>query len=60
MVGNKYDLDNHEVEISVAEQYAENASCLMNVMCSSKLNLNIEPMFTAMSKWLIYYAQQVE
>ncbi|UYP46354.1 hypothetical protein NEF87_002639 [Candidatus Lokiarchaeum ossiferum] len=60
LVGNKYDLENHEVDINVAEQYAESASCLMNVMCSSKLNLNIEPMFTAMSKWLIYYAQQVE
>jgi len=60
LVGNKYDLKNHEVEIKAAEEYSENARCLMNVMCSSKMDLNIEPMFSAMAKWLIYYAKQVE
>ena len=56
LVGNKYDLENHEVEQETADQYAEAAKCLMNVFCSSKLDLNVDEMFTAMSKWLIYYA----
>lgn len=56
LVGNKYDLPNHEVELETADQYSEQAKCLMNVFCSSKLNLNVQDMFTAMAKWLIYYA----
>ncbi len=56
LVGNKYDLDNHEIDLVTADQYAIDAKCLMNVFCSSKLDLNIEPMFSAMAKWLIYYA----
>jgi len=28
----------------------------MNVFCSAKMDLNVEPMFSAMAKWLIYYA----
>jgi len=56
LVGNKYDLENHEVDIDTADEYAENSKCLMNVMCSSKLDLNVEPIFSAISKWLIYYA----
>ncbi|MHA1521479.1 MAG: Rab family GTPase [Promethearchaeota archaeon] len=60
LVGNKYDLPNHEVDVETAEQYAEDARCLMNVMCSSKLDLNVNPMFEAMSKWLIYYAEQMD
>jgi small GTP-binding protein len=56
MVGNKYDLEHHEVDLETAEKYSEGAKCLMNVMCSSKMNLNIEPMFSAMAKWLIYFA----
>ena len=56
LVGNKYDLDSHEVDLETAEDYAEQAKCLMNVMCSSKLDLNVEPIFSAMAKWLIYYA----
>ena len=56
LVGNKYDLPNHEIDVETADQYAEAAKCLMNVFCSSKLKLNIEPMFDAMAKWLIYFA----
>ena len=56
LVGNKYDLDNHELELATADEYAENAKCLMNVFCSAKMDLNVEPMFSAMAKWLIYYA----
>ncbi len=56
LVGNKYDLEHHEVDLETAEKYSEGAKCLMNVMCSSKMNLNIEPMFSAMAKWLIYFA----
>ena len=60
LVGNKYDLPNHEVDTETAEQYAEDAQCLMNVMCSAKLDLNVNPMFVAMAKWLIYYAEQMD
>ena len=58
LVGNKYDLAEHEIDLQTAEQYAVDAKCLMNVMCSAKMDLNVEPMFTAMAKWLIYYANQ--
>ena len=58
LVGTKYDLENHEVDLETAEKYAEESKCLMNVFCSSKLSLNIEPMFVAQAKWLIYYATQ--
>ena len=58
LIGNKYDLPNHELDIATADQYAKDAKCLMNVWCSAKMNLNVEPMFTAMAKWLIYFAQQ--
>ncbi|MHA1585239.1 MAG: Rab family GTPase [Promethearchaeota archaeon] len=58
LVGNKYDLAGHEIDLQTAEQYAVDAKCLMNVMCSAKMDLNVEPMFTAMAKWLIYYANQ--
>lgn len=60
LVGLKYDLSNHEVDCDVADQYAEASGCLMNVFCSSKLNLNIDAIFLAMAKWLVYYAQQEE
>jgi len=56
LVGNKYDLEGHEVDLATADKYSDDAKCLMNVFCSSKLELNIEPMFIAMAKWLIYYA----
>jgi small GTP-binding protein len=56
LVGNKYDLPKHEVDLETAEKYAKESKCLMNVFCSSKLNLNVEPMFVAMAKWLIYFA----
>ncbi len=55
LVGNKYDLDSHEVEIQVADKYAEDAKCIQNVWCSSKLDVNVEEIFSAMAKWLIYY-----
>ena len=55
LVGNKYDLESHEVEIEVADKYAEDAKCIQNVWCSSKLNVNVEEIFSAMAKWLIYY-----
>ena len=57
LIGNKYDLPNHEVELEVADKYAQDAKCLMNVWCSAKIDLNVNPMFIAMAKWLIYYAQ---
>lgn len=60
LVGNKYDLPNHEVDAETADQYAADAQCLMNVMCSAKLDLNVDPMFVAMAKWLIYFAEQME
>ena len=56
LVGNKYDLDGHEVDEDTAEAYAEQAKCIMNVFTSSKLDLNIQEIFDAMAKWLIYYA----
>lgn len=58
LVGTKYDLPNHEVELSVADKYAEDAKCIMNVWCSSKLDLNVEEIFVALSKWIIYYIDQ--
>jgi len=60
LVGNKYDLPNHEVDVDTADQYAKAAECLMNVMCSAKLDLNVNPMFDATAKWLIYFAQQLD
>lgn len=58
LIGTKYDLENHEVDLETADKYAEDAKCIMNVWCSSKLNVNIEPSFDAMAKWLIYYIHQ--
>ena len=56
LLGNKYDLPNHEVDQETADSYAEQAKCVQNVLTSSKLNLNVEESFEAMAKWLIYYA----
>ncbi len=55
LVGTKYDLQNHEIDLPTADNYAEQAQCIMNVWCSSKLAVNVEPIFSALSKWLIYY-----
>lgn len=55
LVGTKYDLPNHEVDLETADQYAEDAKCIMNVWCSSKEEINVEPIFDAMAKWLIYF-----
>lgn len=60
LLGNKYDLPNHEVDQETADSYAEQAKCVMNVFTSSKLNLNVEESFIAMAKWLIYYATMDE
>ena len=57
LVGNKYDLPNHEVEEEVAEQYSVNTQCIGNVFCSSKSGVNVEETFTSLSKWMIYNAQ---
>lgn len=58
LVGTKFDLDNHEIDLETADKYAEDSKCIMNVWCSSKLDVNIEPIFSALAKWLIYYIQQ--
>jgi len=58
LVGTKYDLPNHEVDLETADKYAEDAQCIQNVWCSAKLNVNIEEIFIALSKWLIYYVKQ--
>jgi small GTP-binding protein len=55
LVGTKFDLPNHEIDIETADKYAEDSKCIMNVWCSSKLDVNIEPVFSAMAKWLIYF-----
>ncbi|MBD3352766.1 MAG: GTP-binding protein [Candidatus Lokiarchaeota archaeon] len=60
LVGTKYDLPNHEVELGIADKYAEDAKCIQNVWCSSKSDVNIEPIFYALSQWLIYYINQEE
>jgi small GTP-binding protein len=60
LVGNKYDLEKHEVEDSVAEEYAKSANCIGNAMCSAKLDLNVNDVFSALAKWLIYYEQLEE
>ena len=54
----KWDLEDHEVEFDVANDYADRAKCNQCVFCSSKEDLNINESFQAMAKWLIYYATQ--
>ena len=54
----KWDLQNHEVDFDIANEYSEKAKCNQCVFCSSKDNLNIIESFQAMAKWLIYYASQ--
>ncbi|MHA1897281.1 MAG: Rab family GTPase [Promethearchaeota archaeon] len=58
LVGTKYDLPNHEVDLDTANEYAEKAKCIMNVWCSSKTGVNVEAIFEAMAKWLIYYVEE--
>ncbi len=59
LVGTKWDLPNHEVDIETAEQYAEAAKCEAgSVMCSAKDSINVEETFHAISKWMIYRAMQ--
>ena len=54
----KWDLQDHEVEFDVANDYANRAKCNQCVFCSSKEDININESFQAMAKWLIYYATQ--
>ncbi|GAB4305403.1 MAG: hypothetical protein Kow0069_01120 [Promethearchaeota archaeon] len=57
LVGTKWDLPDHEVDLDTAIQYAETANCVASaVFCSSKLNINVEPIFHAISKWMIWHA----
>jgi len=59
LVGTKWDLPDHEVDLDTAMQYAEAANCVASaVLCSSKDGVNIEPIFQAISKWMIYHAMQ--
>ena len=37
LVGTKYDLENHEVDLETADKYAEKSKCLMNVFCLFKI-----------------------
>jgi small GTP-binding protein len=60
LVGTKFDLEKHEVDEKVAEDYAKAANCIGNAMCSAKLNLNVDAVFDALAKWLIFYALQEE
>jgi small GTP-binding protein len=57
LVGTKYDLPGHEVEYDVATKYANDAKMIDMVWCSSKTEINIEPIFDAIAKWLIYFAK---
>jgi Ras-related protein Rab-1A len=57
LVGTKWDLPNHEVELEVAEKYAVDAKCEAGaVFCSSKDSINVEETFHALAKWMIYRA----
>ncbi len=56
LLGMKWDLPNHEIDIETAQKYAEQAKCNQSVFTSSKMELNINESFQAMAKWLIYYA----
>ncbi|MCK5112493.1 MAG: hypothetical protein KAQ84_03015, partial [Thermoplasmatales archaeon] len=58
LMGMKWDLEDHEVEFDVANDYANRAKCNQCVFCSSKGDININESFQAMAKWLIYYATQ--
>jgi len=57
LVGTKYDLPGHEVDLPTADKYADDAKLIMNVWCSSKQEINIEPIFSAIAKWLIYFVK---
>jgi small GTP-binding protein len=58
LVGCKYDLDDHEVEIEIAEDYASKSGCICNVMCSSKDDINVADVFIALTEWMIYRQKQ--
>lgn len=58
LVGNKYDLPNHEVSQETADEYAGKAKCVGNVMVSAKIDLNVDAMFDAIARWIIYSQQQ--
>jgi len=58
LMGMKWDLENHEVNFEIANDYAQKAKCNQCVFTSSKENINVNESFQAMAKWLIYYANQ--
>ena len=58
LMGMKWDLQNHEVDFGIANNYALQAKCNQCVFCSSKGDININESFQAMGKWLIYFATQ--
>jgi GTPase SAR1 family protein len=57
-MGMKWDLENHEVDFEIANNYALQAKCNQCVFSSSKGNINVNESFQAMGKWLIYFATQ--
>jgi len=58
LMGMKWDLQNHEVDFEIANNYALQAKCNQCVFSSSKGNINVNESFQAMGKWLIYFATQ--
>jgi small GTP-binding protein len=58
LVGNKYDLPNHEVTEDAANQLSQEAKCIGNVMVSAKIDLNVNEMFDAIARWIIFDQQQ--
>ncbi len=56
LLGMKWDLPDHQIDMETANDYAEKAKCNQCVACSAKENININESFQAMAKWLIYYA----
>ena len=57
LVGTKFDLPGREIDLPTADKYADDAKLIMNVWCSSKQEINIEPIFSAVAKWLIYFVK---
>lgn len=56
LVGNKYDLPNHEVTQEIGNEYIESSKCVGNILCSSKNGMNIKETFDFLAKWIVYYA----
>ncbi len=59
LVGTKWDLPNHKIDLNTAGQYAETAKCEAGVVfCSAKENINVEETFYAIGKWVVYRLKQ--